>query len=240
MDQYTPKLYHAVLTKKEWISTKVIKADFRVVDPPDIIFTPGQFISIKVDRTSFRAYSICSSNEKWNEISIAADSAHNGLGANFFRELKIDDDVLFIGPSGKFCIPADLSTPVTFVVTGTGIAPIISMLYALTKLNLNTRFRLYYGVRNKSEMLFEDELNTFKEKLNDFDYFVCMSQPDPEWTGNVGYVTKHLEVDGDQNTRYLVCGNPDMVDDITRLLQSKNIPDNYIITEKFTLTQPKF
>jgi ferredoxin-NADP reductase len=150
----------------------------------------------------------------------------------------VGDSVEFIGPSGRFVLPETLLDNLTFIVTGTGIAPILSMLDSLNNIKTTSNIKLYFGVRDKSELFKVDQLEHFKNTMQHFDYFLCFSQDVPEDLSKVsvkGRVTDVVEMVA--NTQYFICGNPYMVADMHSKLLNKGVIHTNIFHEKFTISK---
>ncbi|KKU56120.1 MAG: Benzoate 1,2-dioxygenase electron transfer protein [candidate division WWE3 bacterium GW2011_GWB1_47_11] len=227
-------MYKATVLKKSWMSSRDILLTLTLVEPVEIDFTPGQFVSLKVDETAFRAYSICSSADNKSEISLLVSSFHNGLGANYVKNLNIDSDVTFVGPGGRFMFSSQVAPEIVFVCTGTGIAPFVSMLHQVLELNLAAKIRLVFGVRTKKDVLFLDFLNSCKSKLNNFDYKICLSQEKSAEFLH-GRVTDNVVIPNPKSAHVYLCGHPNMVDDMKLRLAALGVPQSNVFSEKFTV-----
>lgn len=229
-----PQLCHAIVSKITQLNDKDTEVIVDVVDPIGFEFAAGKFISLNCGNELFRAYSISSSPLIKNQVGIIAAVGHDGVGANYIRGLHIGDSVEFVGPSGRFVLPDILSENVTFVVTGTGIAPILSMLDYLESIKTTSKIKLYFGIRNKNELFKLEQLEQFKNTMQHFDYTLCFSQDVPEELSSVsvkGRVTENVKID--INTQYFICGNPYMVEDMNNKLLANGVTN--IFYEKFTI-----
>jgi len=228
-----PQLFNANILNLCRLTKSVLKIDFSLINPSEISFLPGQFISIQVSDSTFRSYSICSNEDEKTKISIAVSVYHSGIGADFLKNLKIKDKVNFIGPSGRFALSDNLTDNILFVATGTGISPFISMLYKLAKINFKSRIRLLFGYRSESDLFFIAELDVFKTKFIDFDYEIWLSQSEPSWNGFTGRVTDQISNYINTNTQVYLCGNPNMIEDSMKILLEMNISKDNIYYEKY-------
>ena len=103
----------------------------KLINPEIKPFRPGQFCSIRVAEGFFRAYSIASDYKNFSEYKFLVSIAHEGIGANFFRNIKLGDEIDFLGPNGHFFIQNPIADNLIFCATGTGIAPFIPMIQFL-------------------------------------------------------------------------------------------------------------
>jgi len=217
---------------KAWLNNKIILVTFKVREPAEIDFKPGQFINLNVADREYRSYSICSEHRDKQCISIAAAVNYEGLGANYIKSLEKGDTVYFIGPSGRFCLKEPLPARLVFVATGTGVAPFIPMLSYLKDTQYQGDVLLYFGIRSESDVIFKEELDNFMLSVPHFCYQIYVSRPE-NWFGNIGRVNGFIPVDFDAH--YYLCGHPNMIDDMLKKLSQENIPYDNIMFEKFTV-----
>ena len=130
----------------------------------------------------------------------------------------------------------DSQSPAVFIAGGIGITPLRSMIQKYAIDRSEEPIHLVYG--NRSKTPFKDEFDTLSSFLESFkvDYF--LTQPEEEWIGNKGRITKeHLQEvknNNPKNSKYYIVGNPSMVDEAQKNLESIGVPKNLIITEIFT------
>lgn len=230
-----PKLHKAKITELEYVASNTLKITFE--SKTSFHFRPGQFINMKFPNNVYRSYSISSSPNKYDHFYIVVSVSHSGIGADFFKNVKTNTNIEFIGPSGTFCLSENIPTKIYFFATGTGIAPFISMLYILKNNNSKAKIRLFHGVRSEDKIFFEDKLNSFKNSMQDFNFTICLSKPkNTNFKKNYkkGRITSNFNVNIGENSHFYMCGNPSMIEDTLKILKAKNISENNIFYEKFT------
>lgn len=223
------KQFTAWVTNKEWISEQVVKIDFKILNPFDFFFEPGQHISLKIGDKTARPYSIYSTLKNNEKISIVVSAAHEGVGANYLRNLKVGSEVSMMGPVGRLILPDDLKNNLVFVATGTGIVPFMTMFYKLVSVKYTGNIMVYFGIKDRAEIFFREELEEFKKLLPNFNYKICLSNPKQDWEGCLGHVTNAFEIDDNGNTQYFVCGVRAMVKDVVEKLESEGVSKEDII-----------
>lgn len=221
------------------LNDRVVEVTLAMQSPPNIHFLAGQFVSVQVTEKSFRSYSIASNSSQTNTLQIIVSIAHDGIGSTFLRNLKIGDHVTCIGPSGRFVLPERPAHELVFIVTGTGIAPILSMLDELKTQKCQSSMHLLFGIRDMTELFAIDRLEEFQNSLPQFDYTICFSQTVPEHIAHAveGRVTDHIHYSPE--AEYFLCGHPFMVRDASDLLIKNGVPETQIFHEKFTVAQPQ-
>lgn len=227
-----PALHKTTIKEKKWISSKVLEVTFEPVSGK-FQFLAGHFVNLKIDDTSYRSYSIASDPANEKEFKLVAAVIHDGKGADFLKKVKIGDEVTIIGPSGRFLFSDENAQEIVFLATGTGIAPFISMLYQLQDTKSKAKIKLYWGLRNETEIFYEHLLDSFNETL-DLNYQICLSEPSPNWTGCVGRIGNYYSIDDLRNAHIYLCGHPQMVEELLDEVIAKGAPKENIFHEKFT------
>jgi ferredoxin-NADP reductase len=221
------------LISKTKLSSKATGVTFEVIEPEGFLFTPGSFLTINLGGSTFRAYSISSDVKKLPCVSFAIETAHDGAGSNYVKNMEIGETCKFIGPSGKMHLPEKLPPKMYFFATGTGIAPFISIFYELERLKYAGQVNLLFGVRKEHEIFFTEELGKFLQNIKHFNYKVFISRP--ENTSNIAArITSILPKMKDRSALYFICGHPSMVDEVEKGLKENGISAENIIKELFS------
>ena len=215
----------------------VRQIDFALLDPPEITFSAGQFISFEVDRPGFplpatRPYSIASPPEHTKAVQLVLNRVSGGPGSGYLFGLRKGDDTHFKGPVGSFTL-RDSSRDVLFVVTGTGIAPIRSMLWSLALSNSKRRITLLWGLRSERDLYYQEELAVLQNRLPNFSWTTTLSQPTADWRGATGRVTPIVTagVTSVSNLEVYLCGNGGMIRDVRDVIRHKGLCPIY--TEQY-------
>src|SRR5690606_27593483 len=123
-------------------------------------------------------YSISSSPTDNKHFDMIIELVEGGLGSEYLRSLKIGDRVSFRGPIGFFVLKG-LTSSMCFVATGTGIAPIWSMLQTLPD-NYSHKIKLIWGMRYKRDLYLENELKSIKNRIDNFEVKFCLSREEDD------------------------------------------------------------
>lgn len=208
----------------------VRQIDLRLIEPAEIRFRAGQFVSFDVPdartgRTVTRPYSIASPPSSIKTISLLLNLVPEGPGSNYLFGLREGDQTKFAGPAGNFYLRDDPTRELLFVATGTGIAPIRSMLSANAEHPTPSRMTLLWGLRSQRDLYYQDELARLSRDLPDTSHVVTLSRPEPGWGGPSGRVTTLLEREIHDVKRLAVylCGNSGMITEVTRIIQAKGL-----------------
>ena len=232
----------AKLTKIYNVTPTVWELILTPADPGTFDFKTGQFVMLHVPQPSqpkpaLRAYSIAS-NEKINkEYRLVIKCNPVGVASTWVPTLKDGDEINYTGPFGKFLFREPPADRIVFVGTGTGLAPLISMVSSRGQNHPKTEFLLLLGVWNEEEIYYKKELDEVKSRVPNFKYEFVLDKPKnpDQWKGLTGRVTEPLDrMDlKSKSTEFYLCGNPAMIKSVKELLVAKGFPTEKVYTESF-------
>lgn len=230
-------LVKARLANKIVHNDKYLQLSFELLQPFVQPFQAGQYVSIKVgENGDLRSYSICSSPENQQSFDLLLDVTPQGLGTTFLQQLAVGAELEILGPLGRFCVADDQSqVPAVLIGTGSGVAPLRSMVYQQLKLFKNSQtVQLLWGERFAKDLIWLDEFAELVKNYSNFIFTPMVSKPEPTNQFQAGRVTALLEtMDLPVGAYYYLCGNKDMIADATRILQTRGVPETQICFEKF-------
>lgn len=208
----------------------VRQIDLRLIEPPEISFKAGHFVSFEVPdlrtgRTVTRPYSIASAPSSSRTISLLLNLVLQGPGSTYLFGLREGDETKFTGPAGNFYLRDDPERDLLFVATGTGIAPLRSMWLANADSAKPRRTTLFWGLRSQRDLYYQDELARISREYPGSSHVITLSRPEPGWNGPSGRVTPLVERDIQDVKRLAVylCGNSGMIAEVTRIIQAKGL-----------------
>jgi len=202
-------------------------------------FTPGQYVSLKVNSEGLRrSYSVASLPGGKN-IEVLVDVSPMGVGSKYILSLKVEDEVEVLGFLGRFTIdPLKLSEAkhLLFLATGTGIAPFRPMIEdVLYKKRFRGEVRLVWGVRHETNLYWLKEMDNINRDYDNFKFDIVISQPSEDWPGfrgHLGGLVNDLTQDWDKSLVYL-CGSREMIIEMEKGLKEKGVPEKQIHYEKY-------
>lgn len=206
-----------------------------------LAFRAGQYISIVIPgagpggRNLRRAYSIASPPES-KEVELCVKLVDGGPGTNYLNSLKVGDEFQGQAPFGDFCLEHDFSLPALFIGTGTGLAPLRSMILCNEwQSKANVGFLL--GVRAEKDIIYPELFGDSRpEPLRGFEHVkIALSRPEGKWDGFQGRVTDYMrKMDWDfARSHYYLCGNGAMISEVKDFLAAKGATKEQIHTEKY-------
>lgn len=203
----------------------------------DFNFNAGQFINIKIndgEKVCFRAYSIASRPEG-KQLKLCIKKIDGGRGSTWLQSLKPDDEIVFLGPSGKLTFHPS-NKKIIFVATGTGVAPFTGIIEnELLKLN-RQEMELYFGLRHEKDIFYKEKFEKLALENANFNFYLTISRPETSaYKGHTGRVTemlKTLTIDP-ENIEVFICGLKDMLQEVNNLFLSKGLKAENIHLEQY-------
>jgi CDP-4-dehydro-6-deoxyglucose reductase, E3 len=215
----------------------VRQIDVSLIDPPQIHFVAGQFVSFEIDRPgsqtpTTRPYSIASPPHEMDRVALVLNRVPEGAGSTYLFGVREGDAMTFKGPVGSFTLH-ESQRNVLFVATGTGIAPIRSMLWSLAARASTRHMTLLWGLRSERDVYYEDELTVLRQQLPNLSATITLSQPTGGWQGPVGRVSPLVTetITTTSNLEVYLCGNGGMIRDVKDIIRRKGLCPIY--TEQY-------
>lgn len=238
------QLYKARLSDKRTLSEngKFIFLHFELIEPNRLNFLAGQYLMLDVVGSAHKkSYSICSAPQTNHAVEVMIDTAPQGEGTRYLSGLEPGAEVTFRAPLGRFVVePRD--TPVgsaekslVFVATGSGVAPIKSMLEDLLVYQGDDRpMILHWGLRFAEDQCWFEDFDLLSQQHPNFRFHPVLSKAPDNWPLCRGRVTDCLSVhEMPSEAGYYLCGNSTMITDVSQLLSSKGVSPEHIHHEKF-------
>ncbi len=217
----------------------------KILSPEEgIAFKSGQYVQLQIPKyelikaPEFRAYSIASSSEERHAIELVITRVPEGAVSTYVHDyLREGDQLTIIGPYGDFYL-RESNREILLVATGSGLAPIKSMLHQLKRENTQRKITLFFGDKKRPDLLYYDQLKKMAQEMSNFTYTPALSRADDEdgWSGERGRVTNLIEkyIPDEAPVDVYICGVPAMVESCVELLGQKGIPEERIFYDKFT------
>ena len=177
-------------------------------------FKAGQYLRVVLPDGDTRNYSLANAPAE-------SDGAHLHIrhvpGGKFSEQvlahLQQGDELKVEVPYGDFFLRDASDAPIVLLGTGTGFAPLKSIVEDLVRRGMRRPCRLYWGGRTASDLYMSDLPRRWTARHAWFSFHPVLSQADEAWTGRRGLVHEALMDDlPDLNGHQVyACGNPAMV-----------------------------
>jgi ring-1,2-phenylacetyl-CoA epoxidase subunit PaaE len=212
----------------------------------DFEFRQGQSLTMRTfldGEEVRRTYSICGSplDDEWR---VAIKKQESGLFSGFANEqLKKGDVLEVMQPVGKFYTDLDPQQKKNYVTfaAGSGITPVISIIKTTLKTEPKSQFTLVYGNRNKSSIIFKEELEGLKDKfIERFRTIHILSRERTDAPVNNGRINANKLnelnklIDYKHADEFFICGPEEMIFCVKDFLENNGVEKKKIHFELFT------
>lgn len=234
---YKPQNLKLKLLEKRQLTHDVSEFIFAPTSPNVLNFEPGQFININIpseEKRIVRSYSISSSPTKKDEIELCIKLV-DGPGSRYFAGLSAGDEVTGSGPFGIFTVKDTYTEDMLFVATGTGVAPIKSMVGYRLERNFQGKMTIFFGLRREEDIFYDELFNGIASAHANINYVLTLSRPSDAWHGKKGRVTDLIKTSPFilNTLRVFICGNGDMIKEVADIFKEMGLPEEKIHHEKF-------
>lgn len=205
-------------------------------------FEPGQYVALSLDaggETIKCYYSIASAPNGSNHFELCVrEPAGKPAMLAHLDEMKQPGSLGVWGPAGVLALrhpPRDS----IFVATGTGIAPMRSMLqtiYGSAEVALDLRSTLLFGARTPEDIYYADEFRAMEQSHSGFRFCPTLTCAPERWDGCRGRVLSHLADCLDERGKEVdvyICGHTEMVRDARAFLEAAGLENDAVIYEKY-------
>ena len=220
----------------ERLAADVMRIRLKIAAKDRIQFLPGQYINIVLSGGIRRSLSIASSPDD-DVIELHLRNYGGPFSLHVFNKMKAGDLLRLEGPLGTFFVRDKSAKPMIFLASGTGFAPVKSMIEHELRKGANRSMTLYWGGRRPADLY----LNTLAEQWaneHGVAYVPVVSEALPEdtWNGRTGFVHHAVMQDFPDLSGHQVyaCGAPIVVqsakEDFTR---TRGLPEEEFFADIF-------
>lgn len=217
-----PMIAPAIVKSIDFVTKDIAIVRLRLPLHMNMLFAGGQFIDFLLEDGLRRSYSIASPPRAQGVIDLELHFKHmpGGRFTDYvFNTMKVRDKVQFEGPLGGFYM-REGDGPVLLLATGTGYAPIRSMLLENLPTQPDRPMHFYWGARTKEDLYLFDEATELASQYPNLTFTPVLSRGADQWSGTRGHVqdiavSAHPDMTGWQ---VYACGSPTMVEQARKLL----------------------
>ena len=207
-------------------------------------FHAGQYIEVILKDGKRRSYSMANPPHSASALELHIRHLSGGLftdhvfgaGATTMKEREI---LRLEGPFGSFFLREDSQLPIVMLASGTGFAPIKSIVEHMVQQIIHRPVTLYWGGRRPGDLYMNELVEQWAKTIPDFTYIPVISDALPEdgWIGRTGFVHRAVMQDFPNLSGYQVyaCGAPIVVDSARReFVAACKLPEDAFFADSFT------
>ncbi|MBI4170164.1 MAG: hypothetical protein HY514_00580 [Candidatus Aenigmarchaeota archaeon] len=202
-------------------------------------FKAGQYImvhAIKDAEEESTPYSISTTPSEFQKtgwIEVCLKRVEGGFMSNYMHSLQAGAEIKISGPYGRFLFTEPPEHDIIFLATGTGVSPLRSMIRRAFEIGVKKEIWLFFGARTEKEIIWREEFEWLAKNHTNFHYIPTLSRE--QWQGETGYVQDVMKktFSNYQGKEYYIAGVKAMVEEVVKLLQTLDVAQERIHTEKF-------
>ena len=232
--------------KLERVAPDVMIISLKLPANERLQFLAGQYIDILMKNGKRRSFSLANAPHDDELLQLHVRNYPGGTFAeHVFTQMKEKDILRFEGPFGTFFLREDSDKPIIFVASGTGFAPVKSILehvfHVRNSSGNDRQMVLYWGNRTRPDLYLPNLAGGWQQEHDNFTFIPVLSDPEPpdSWSGRTGLVHQAVMQDFDNLAGYQVyaCGAPAMVEAAHRdFTQLRRLPEEEFFSDAFTVS----
>ena len=228
------------LQRMERLADDVMILYFKLPANERLQFLAGQYIEFLLKDGARRSFSMGNSPHDDELIQLHVRRVAGGsFTDHVFGRMKERDILRFEGPLGTFFLREESVKPIVFVASGTGFAPIKSIIEHAFHKSVARPMVLYWGGRRPRDLYMNELPLKWVAEHPGFRYIPVISDalPEDQWSSRTGFVHRAVMEDFPDLSGHQVyaCGVPVMVDASRRdfTLQC-GLPEDEFFADSFT------
>lgn len=228
-----PRTLPAKIDSIHHITDSVLHVVLRLPPNSSFKFIPGQYVNI-IKGSIKRSYSIANIVSNNSKLEFYIKNYENGMmSAYWFKKAKQNDLLRIEGPKGSFFYKEQQIQNIVFLATGTGIAPIKSM---LEEFNIefekykDKQIWLFWGGRYMEDIFWEPKFKNLS-----INFVPVLSRQKNNWDGDKGYVQDIVleQKINLNNAQVYACGSIDMITSAKLLFRENGLPELQFYADAF-------
>lgn len=183
-------------------------------------FQAGQFLNVILDDGDTRSYSLANPPQHNDLAQLHVRHKPDGaFSARILQQLEFHDRVEIDAPFGEFFVEdtdragETSDDPLVLLATGTGFAPMRSIILDHIARRITRPVHLYWGARSAEDLYQLDLVRAVAKRFEWFTFTPVLSRPNRGWDGAAGWVQGAAAADHPDLTghRVYACGSEAMV-----------------------------
>jgi NAD(P)H-flavin reductase len=204
-------------------------------------FKAGQYLQVVMEDGDRRNFSLANATRDNDGAELHIRHVQGGkFSQGVLSNLSVGDALQVEAPYGDFYLRAS-ERPVILLASGTGFAPIKSIIETAIHSGNRRPMRLYWGGRKREDIYLFDLPARWAQRWPWFSFAPVLSEPSSSWTGRVGLVHNAVREDHPDlsATDVYACGNPLMVSAAQRdFVGHHGLPDAQFFADAFVESGP--
>lgn len=204
-------------------------------------FKAGQYLQVVMEDGDRRNFSMANAARDNDGAELHIRHVPDGkFSMRTLSKLSVSDPLQIEVPFGDFYLRAS-ERPVILLASGTGFAPIKSIIETAIHTGLHRPMHLYWGARAREDIYLAELPARWAQRVPWFSFTPVLSEPTSSWTGRTGLVHDAVREDHHDlsQTDVYACGNPLMVNAAQGdFIGAHGLPDAQFFADAFVESGP--
>lgn len=206
-------------------------------------FRAGQYLNVHLPDGDTRPYSLANSPEHNDAAELHIRTEPGGrFSEQVASRLQRGDRLTVETPFGEVFAPEGGCgegreiRPLILLATGTGFAPMKSIVLDHVYRRMSRPVHLYWGARTAADLYMADVARHWEQRYGWFTFTPVLSRPAPSWAGRTGYVQDALLADRADLRKHAVyaCGSETMTAAaLAALARDAGLPEDQFHADAF-------
>lgn len=231
--------------KLDKVTGDVMLLQLKLPSSEHLQFLAGQYLDIMLKGGERRSFSMANAPHDSQFVQLHIRHVPGGsFTDHVFGKMKERDILRIELPLGSFYLRQDSDKPIVCVASGTGFAPIKSIIEDAFMKDITRKMVLYWGARRPKDIYMDALARQWAAEHDNFSYVPVMSEATDEdaWGGRTGLVHQAVMADFADLSAHQVyaCGVPIMVDSAKRdFVGQCRLPEIEFFADSFSTAADK-
>ncbi len=200
-------------------------------------FKAGQYLRVSMPDGDTRNFSMANAPRESDGVQLHIRRIPGGQFSEGVLARLVKGDKLSVEiPFGEFYLRTGTEKPMVCLATGTGFAPVKSIIEDLIARGNTRQVRLYWGGRRRQDIYLQHLTDKWAARVRWLKFTPVLSEPDAAWTGATGLVHEAVlrDIPDLREWQIYACGNPLMIRNAERDFQALGgLPDGQFFADPF-------
>jgi len=200
-------------------------------------FRAGQYLRIAMPDGDTRNFSMANAPRESDGVQLHIRRIPGGqFSDGVLAQLKKGDKLEVEIPFGEFYLRTGSDRPMVCLATGTGFAPIKSIIEDMIARGNARQVRLYWGGRRQHDLYLSSLAEKWQARVPWLQFTPVLSEPDAGWHGATGLVHETVlrDIPDLSGWQVYACGNPLMIRNARRDFETRaGLPDGQFFADLF-------
>ena len=216
LQKFKPRIRLDVKVRRiEKLASNVSVLSLRLPNGKRVFFSAGQYLSVFMENGDSRNFSFANPPQKNNQIELHIRHVEGGaFSETILSKLEVGSILDVEAAYGEFNLSDEDHLPAIMIVTGTGFAPIKSIIESQIRRQATRKIHLFWGGNTSEDIYMMGLAQKWDELYHWFKFTPVVSSPANNWHGQTGLVHEAVQraYPNMKDIEVYACGAPIMIE----------------------------